>query len=392
MEHEYFPESHAAMSVASATAIYSSIASGMITLTGIVFSLVFVMVQFSSTAYSPRLVYFIARAPVISHALGVFIATFLYALAALAGVDREGSGRVPILSTFLVIALLVASVAMFIALVEQIGRLQINRMLIFTADHGRKTIAGTYPIAASATPPAGSTDLSVLPCTQTVAHSGQPRCVQAIHIDGLVKLAEAAGGVIELAVAVGDTMVESMPVMRVYGAQSPIDVAKLRSSIDAGSERTFEQDPKYALRLLVDIAIRALSPAINDPTTANQALDQIEDLLLRLGQRRLEVGEYSDASGKVRLVVPFPTWDDIVRLGLDEICAYGSSSTQVMRRMNALIGDLLPRLPEERRPALEYWAGRVKSTIARSFPTDDERTEASKQDRQGLGGSTHRTS
>ena len=63
-------------------------------------------------------------------------------------------------------------------------------------------------------------------------------------------------------------------------------------AIELGEERTFEQDPKYAIRLLVDIAIKALSPAINDPTTAVQALDQIEDLLLRLGQRHLEIGKY----------------------------------------------------------------------------------------------------
>lgn len=135
----------APISIGSATAIYSSIASGMIALTGIVFSLVFLMVQFSATAYSPRLVLWIARAPVVSHALGVFIATFLFAISALSGVDRNGSGRVPIFSTWVVVALLVASVAMFIALVEQISALQIGRMLIFAADRGREAMAATYP-------------------------------------------------------------------------------------------------------------------------------------------------------------------------------------------------------------------------------------------------------
>ncbi len=119
-----------------------------------------------------------------------------------------------------------------------------------------------------------------------------------------------------------------------------------------GEGRTFEQDPKYAIRLLVDIAIKALSPAINDPTTAVQALDQIEDLLLRLGQRHLEIGTYADSDGQLRLVVPFPTWDDIIRLAFDEICAYGASSVQVMRRMNALVTDLTQAIPEERRPTL----------------------------------------
>ncbi len=135
----------------------------------------------------------------------------------------------------------------------------------------------------------------------------------------------------------------------------------------------------------MDIAIRALSPAINDPTTAVQALDQIEDLLLRLGQRDLEIGRYRDGDGKLRLVVPFPTWDDLLRLAFDEICFYGATSVQVMRRMNALVADLSRAVPKERRPALEFWDGRLKAIIARSFVDSEERLEASKQDRQGLG-------
>src|SRR5579864_6641039 len=89
IENRIFPGHVSAMSVPAAMAIYSAIASGMIALTGIVFSLTFVMVQFSATAYSPRLVLWIARDPVMSHALGIFTATFLYAIAALAGLDRK---------------------------------------------------------------------------------------------------------------------------------------------------------------------------------------------------------------------------------------------------------------------------------------------------------------
>jgi uncharacterized membrane protein len=198
-------------------------------------------------------------------------------------------------------------------------------------------------------------------------------------------LAKTAGGVIALEVAIGDTVMERAPLLHVFGAQQPLDERKLRSGIEMGTERTFEQDPKYAIRLLVDIAIRALSPAINDPTTAVQALDQIEDLLLRLGHRYLESGGFRDSDGKLRLVVPFPAWDDLLRLAFDEVCSYGANSVQVMRRMNALIGDLIPAVPENRRPAIRYWDVRLKALIARSFADGEERMEASKEDRQGLG-------
>jgi len=385
IEAHFFPRFVSTVTVGQATAIYSAIASGMIALTGIVFSLAFVMIQFSASTYSPRLVVWIEREPVISHALGIFTATFLYALAALVWVDRNRSGSVPVGSLLVMGALLLASMDMFMRLIHLIGLLQINRMLIFTGDRGRAVIETTYPLRESEALAKESIDLSGLTCTQTLIHRGRPGSIQAVNASALVNSAAASAGIIEVAVAVGDTVIETMPVFRVYGAQQPIDEQKLWDGIELGDERTFEQDPKYAIRLLVDIAIRALSPAINDPTTAVQALDQIEDLLTRLGQRNLEIGAYRDNKGDLRLVVPFPAWEDLVRLAFDEICYCGATSVQVMRRMNALIADLVPHVPEARRPVLHGWQQRVKATIARSFADEEERTEALTEDRQGLG-------
>jgi len=385
IETHLWPGLAAGMSVSAAMSIYSSIASGMIALTGIVFSLIFVMVTFSATAYSPRLALWVARDPVVSHALGIFTATFLYAFAALAWVDRSGSGKVPIISAWLLVALLLASVAMLVALIQRIGLLQIGRMLIFTGDQGRKVITTTYPLAESVVPAGRPDEFRKRPQSQIVIHHGPPRTVQAVDVKALVKLAETSDGVIEMIAAVGDTVLELMPLLHVLGAGQTIDESKLRDAIELGDERTFEQDPKYAIRLLVDIAIRALSPAVNDPTTAVQALDQIGDLLLRLGRRRLEIGDFRDSRGKIRLVIPFPAWEDFVRLALDEILFCGANSIQVMRRMNALVSDLIPVVPEERRAVLKIWQGRLKSSIARSFADEQDKLDASVADRQGLG-------
>jgi uncharacterized membrane protein len=385
LDSRIFPGFISPLSISSATAIYSSIASGMLALTGIVFSLTFVMVQFSATAYSPRLVLWIARDPVMSHALGIFTATFLYGVAALAGVDRGGSGHVPFFSVWVELALLLSSVGILVALIQRIGLLQIGRMLVFTGDQGRKVISTMYPPFGSVPPVTGGSKLVALPRTQTLVHHGGPRSIQAVDVEVLMALAKAFGGVVETVVAVGDTVVELTPLLHLSGFQGPIPTKKLMRGIELGTQRTFEQDPKYAIRLLVDIAIKALSPAVNDPTTAVQALDQIEDLLLRLGQRHLDIGRYRDQEGELRLVVPFPTWDDLLRLAFDEICFYGATSVQVMRRMNALVADISCAVPHERRPALEYWDARLKAIIARSFADDEDRLEASKQDRQGLG-------
>jgi len=377
------------ISVNAAIGIYSAVASGMIALTGIVFSLTFVMVQFSATAYSPRLVLWIARDQAMSHSMGVFTATFLYALAALAWVDRGGSGRVPLSGTAFVIALLIVSVIMFILLIHRVGMLQINRMLTFTADQGREIIENLYP--SLETPPCqDSAQIAKLPSLQILLHHGQPRIIQEVDIPALVEVARGNECVVELLAHVGDAALEATPLVRVLGVGSPVPEDSLRGAIRLGAERTFTQDPKYSIRLLVDIAIKALSPAINDPTTAVQALDQIEDLLIRLGRRRLEIGSFCDSAGSLRLLINFPTWDDFLSLAFDEIRLYGATSIQVMRRMKALVNELISLLPEERQPALRGWQERLQLAVERSFPDHLDRLEASAEDRQGLGSTSRK--
>jgi uncharacterized membrane protein len=379
------------VSVNTAIGFYSAIASGMIALTAIVFSLTFVMVQFSATAFSPRLVLWISRDPVVSHAIGVFTATFLYALAALVWVDRGGSGRVPLVGIVVVGLLLIISVVFFIGLIQRVGMLQVTRMLIFTGDQGRGVIESLYPPID--TPPSqGSIELPLSPCFQTLHHHGHPKIVRAVNIPLLLEIAVKSGCIIECAVTVGDAVLDSAPILRVHGVTSVLPEEPLRRAIELGNERTFEQDPKYAIRLLVDIAIKALSHAINDPTTAVQALDQIEDLLVRLGRRRLEIGAFRDARGNLRLLLQFPAWEDFIRLALDEIRLYGASSVQVMRRMKALLSQLISLLPEERRPALRHWQERLQSTIERTYSDTQDKLDASDEDPQGLGSSRRKTS
>ena len=116
---------------------------------------------------------------------------------------------------------------------------------------------------------------------------------------------------IEVKYAVGDMVTDGSEVLHVRGGKRTLPEAALRQGIALGFERTIEQDPKYALRLLVDVGIKALSPAINDPTTAVMALNEISDLLGRIGRRQLEVCYAVGAHGTLRLVSPAPTWDDL---------------------------------------------------------------------------------
>jgi len=217
VESRLWPALGAAVSASSATALYSTVAAGTMALTAIVFSLTFVMVQFSATAYSPRLVLWLARDPVIAHALGIFTATFLYAIAALAWVDRDGAHAVPLVSAWLVVALLVASIGMFIGLIQRIALLQIHRMLTFIGDRGREVIALLYTRPQSPAVDVASASAPSVVATQVLSHRGRPCAVQAVDVAALMRWARSSGGTIDVLVAVGDTVIESTPLLRVLG-------------------------------------------------------------------------------------------------------------------------------------------------------------------------------
>ena len=390
LEVRFFPGLFSPMNASSATAIFSSVASGMMALTGIVFSLAFVMMQFNATAYSPRLVLWLSRDPFVFHAIGVFTATFIYALAALAWVDRNHSGTVPLLTTWCVVLLVIASVMVLARLVQRLALLKISNVLAYVGKTGRQVIAEMYPLlpaepAAPAADPGSPAALTLAPIRQTLCHHGAPKMIGALDLAALVRLASQAGGMIEMVESVGEAAMDGAPLLHVRGGQAMIPEAGLRQAIFLGPERTFEQDPKYAIRLLVDIAIKALSPAINDPTTAVQSLDYIEDLLRCLGNRRLQAGRQYDAAGTLRVTFPCPRWQDFVCLALEEIRYYGAGSVQVMRRMRALLRDVIPDVPPERQAALRVYLDRVDTGVNRGFALPDDRRSASMEDRQGLG-------
>jgi uncharacterized membrane protein len=387
LEHAYFASYTLNLSVASVQAYLSAVASGMMVLTGIVFSIAFVVVQFSAIAYSPRLVLWFARDPLLFHSLGVFVATFMYSLSTLLWVDREGSGTVPLFSALAVAAMLVLSVILFSRLIQRVSDLQITTVLHTIGGKGREVIREMFRRLDERTVLEHSAATDELgPVTQTLIYSGAPRTIAALDVGALVSQATEAGAVIAMACAVGDTLVEDSVILRVHGTKEPLAEKRLMKAIRLNVDRTFEQDPKYAIRLLVDIAIKALSPAINDPTTAVQALDQIEDLLLRLGRRDLDSGHASDLEGVLRLVFPMPTWGDYLALAFDEIRQYGATSVQVMRRLRAALVALSDSLNSpDRADAVRRYLGHLDLAIAHSTLDAEDQAKARETDRQGLG-------
>ena len=377
-------------SIASAQACLSAIASGMIGLTAIVFTVAYITAQFNSVAYSPRVASFFVSRPALFHTFGLFNATFIYSIITLGWVDRENSHYVPEFSMLIVVILVIASMLAFARLVRGVSDLLMTNTLRAVGDRGRVVLRQTFDRleeeSNSVKKPTLETDLRSKPVNQTLRYMGVPRSIAEFDQKSLVELARKCDGLIEIECAVGDTIVYDTKLLHVRGSLRQLPEDLLWRAIHLADERTFEQDPKYPIRLLVDIAIKALSPAVNDPTTAVQAIDQLEDLLRRLGRRSLADVHAQDSQGIVRLIYPTPNWEDFLRLSFDEIRQDGAGSVQVMRRLRSALAGVAESISEQSRiDAVKAYVHHLDLVIARSPFDPEDRAVASQQDRQGLG-------
>jgi uncharacterized membrane protein len=202
-----------------------------------------------------------------------------------------------------------------------------------------------------------------------------------------VSLAQRHDGIIEFVPQVGDFVAAGEPLFLLHGGAIEVDDGAVRSSVAFGPERTLEQDPMFAFRIIVDIALKALSPAINDPTTAVLALDQVHRLLRMVGQRKLRGEVLVDGSGQARVIFRTPNWEHYVQVACSEIRACGAGSFQVARRMRAMLENLRRTLPEHRHAALDTELALLEWAIQTHFSRPEELALARTADSQGLGGS-----
>ena len=379
-------------SAGAAQAILGAIAGGMITFTGFVFSILLLAVQFGSSQFSPRLLRRFLRDPTTKISLGVFIATFLYALMVLRTIGvASNPDFVPDDSITVSLLLLIASMVMFLRLISRTTQgLRVAAVVRILGGEGADVIRRSHPdsgrgpgrdrprLLAVASEPSSAEPAKV------VEFREEAGVLQSVDAKGLIAIGREADVVVELVPAVGDLVAPGMSLFRVHGAGT-VDDDRLRQSVAVGDERAMRQDPAFVLRLLADISSKALSPGVNDPTTAVQALDQIDLLLRLLASRRLTPGEWCDEAGQVRFCYPARTWDDFLSLALDEARAFGETSAQITRRLRALLQDLHATAPPYRRPAIEAQLALLEASVGRAHTDPAERRIAATHDRQGLG-------
>src|SRR4029077_8375244 len=216
--------------------------------------------------------------------------------------------------------------------------------------------------------------------------------VLAANLRELIAQAQRSNGVIEFVPQVGDFIATDEPLFKLYGGAASLDADDLRSAVAFGLERTMEQDPTFAIRIVADIALKALSMAINDPTTAVIAIDQLHRLLRSAGNRDLRTDEWLSPSGELRVIVRTPNWEDFVHLAFTEIRFCGAQNMQIARRLRAMIENLIETLPKRRHAALRQELMLLDREVERCFIHEEDRALARVGDSQGLGGASGRES
>jgi len=331
---------------------------GVLGLVSIIFSLLFLVVQWAFSSLSPRLNLF-RDDPIVWRTFGLAVGVFVFSVTAalVIGNDPEVSVIVPAAE----VAGVLAALALIRALqVKAFASIQLAPTLSAIAARGRGILDDLYPRPAPDGQPPGA---PLPPLRRAITWPHRQAILQQLDLH---RLTGAGSAVIVLRARIGDTLQDGTVVAGLHGGDA--SDAAILGALVTGPERTFGQDPLFAFRLLADIGLRALSPAVNDPATAVQVLDTIQSLLVPLATRDLDVAEIADSTGAVKVVLALPSWDDYLRIALEDLIETASQSPMVLLRARALLAGLLEAAPPQRRSSITWRLHRTEELAAGNFP------------------------
>jgi uncharacterized membrane protein len=375
-----------ALGITGAQAMFNAVITLALSFIVFTFGSLLVAIQVASGQYTPRIIATtLLRDNLIRWTAGLFVFTLLFAIKA---ADRMETTVHQVIA-FLVGLLGLTCIVAFLFLIDYAARmLRPVSLAGRVGKYGLEVMESVYPEQSSEEQDGAVSRRSPGSVEGTILHRGKSAIVVAVNVETLVAEAEKARGVIEFAPQVGDFIGSGEPLFLLHDGADAIDERKLRASVVLGDERTMEQDPLFGFRILVDIAIKALSKAINDPTTAVLAIDQLHRLLRSAGRRNLRTDQILDQAGKLRVIFRTPKWEDFVHLAFSEIRFYGAENIQIARRLRAMIVNLTDTLPTQRHSALRKELELLDRTIEKLYILPEDLKLASIPDLQGLGGSS----
>lgn len=367
------------MGVEGARGVLGAIAGGLITVTGVIFSLTIVALQLASSQLSPRVMRTFQRDRANQMVLAIFIGTFTYTLLVMRSIrsaEENGASFVPTVAVLLAMVLLLLSVGALVYFVHHLARsIQVTVVIDNETRWALQHVPALYPQQIGE-PVAHETIESVIPDSRPATVRAE-RAGYFQALDGERLLAAVGGEAMVLRVEprLGDFVLRGEPLASLWPSET-VGVARaaaVRGAFLLGPERTPEQDVEYGIIGISDIAVKALSPGINDPTTAILCIQRLGELLLALGRREMPARVRTDALGHARIVVPGADLSRATGLATRQITHYGASNPDVVRTLIEMLARVGLLLPVERRESVLDALERVLHSARDALTLPDDR-------------------
>ncbi|TDB97876.1 DUF2254 domain-containing protein [Actinomadura sp. 7K534] len=336
----------------AATWLLSTVAGATITTAGVVFSLTVVSLQLASSQFSPRVMRSFIRDRLSQVVVGVLVGTFVYSVLTLRHIDAESSGPAPKVSVTIAVVLTVATVLLIIAHLDRLAhRLQVGEVVRSISHEGESVLRSLLRAGRAEQPAPGEAaevdadKAYVVPADRAgwVTQASAERILRAVPAGTTVRLETRTGAFIHE----GEALVTLWPT-----PQNPERVVRnLSATVEVADTRTMQQDVDFALRQLVDVGLRALSPAVNDPTTAVEASLRVGGLLRKVLVADLPPERVHGAGGRVLLRPYSLRHDEYVQHGFDQLRQASVSQPHVVAALLRVLRMLIQHVEEAGRPA-----------------------------------------
>jgi uncharacterized membrane protein len=381
-----FP-SHADPQVAQI--ILGGIAASIMTVVSIVFAILLMTLTLASMQFSPRIIVSFVQDRVTQWTLGIFLGTFLYCMAALPAARSLPHPFAPVFTVMGAMLLAVACVGWLLFFIHHISRaISVNHIVDKIAADTIAMIDETMPWPHRPDRLPGAAASSDWEATVANDVSGYIRFVDRKR---LVQLAKTYRVKIKVLRRVGHFVPAGVPLLAVSkdGRLTPDAMAELRGAFDFGPTRTLQQDVEFGVLQIVDIALKAISPAVNDPSTAINCVDQLSAIMIRSASREPPEAVLYDPPGTVRVVIPWIGFDRLLEAAFEQIRLYAKSDVAVSLRLLRALGDIAATTPDpEYRRTLAERGRRVVAGCAEKLGDEEMQALRARLDAPIHGGST----
>ena len=356
----------------AAHVVLGTIAGSMITVVSVVYSVLLVVLTFASTQFSPCVLVGFVEDRVSQTTLGLFIGTFTYCLLTLPAVRSQPRPFVPSIAVLVSIGLAIACLGCLLYFIHHMASsIQASRVVDRIARETDRVLEQVFPRPLGGPPTEDAHDSLQRGMPVLATRSGY---IRAIDESGMLRAALEANAALRIDRTIGQFVMEGTPLFEASPANratAALQAAGLRA-FDIGPARTMVQDVEFGVLQIVDIALKAISPAVNDPTTALTCLDQLGRILVKAAVRQPPISTLRDQNGRIWVVLRRTSFPRLLHVAFSQIGHYGKADVAVPLRLMRILAELAETTPHAPYAiAIRDQARRLSADCTRKFPVAD---------------------